>query len=520
MMWSGKRYFKRIGVAIAMASLLMGRIVYAEDFATDRQILLQSDAQQLSNKVEATIMYPSDYQGTIAPGRDFYVIGSLKNGEIIPKNWGLKVSLYKNGLLQQEVEAKEKDSKENLWLEYPKLRYYDKSFDNNVAMPDLVYQGDDVPDETGIPKSFRDAWRKCYYTDKMYSAMFIGGEYDPIDMSRKRKDGSDIPKLERGVYDIEVNLVSPEGENIKIAEKSIKVDYSKDIILSRFSPVEHNERVSRYASENGIHILLDPFPGYWSETLLPEIRENDAKGFFGEIKQKWRLADAQEYIDSVVHCFLYNVTEGSATHNVEIGKLQEIGRIDEIRFQYYRYGEPKLDSVEGESPIEELPANKKVKLVRLDYGTKYNPEDNTLNLGDLNKLSHRILKDDVNSVTLSLGQSISLYGVCAPIQNIKDDVVFDVNEKIYNISNRIIQAKYYVIDKFGNEIFVENKPITGLSRTYRNGKVQKSVVEFYHRLELGETFTKGERYTIKVEFFDIYERLVDTEVLTIDISER
>lgn len=478
--------------------------------------LTSLDPQRAAPQATFSIVYPSNDQGTISPGRDFYVIGTISNGSTIPSNSKLKVTLLKNNQIQQEVIAESKDNYNGLWMNYPKLTTYSSSFNNQCAMPDLVYIAGEAPGSDGIPPSFKDAWRKCYYTDKFFAALFISGTNNTLDLNNKRQDGTQIPELTSGTYTVRVTLVDSTGTSYNMVSKTISVQHSSKIILSRFSPDEHNQRVTQYANENGVHILLDPFPGYWSKSLLPEIRSNGGD-FFGEIKPRWRTADAQEYVTSTSHFFMYNVTPTSATYNVEIGKLQSLQRIQSMTRLYYKYGEPSLPNMTPtSSPLVTMPSSDKVAITRVDYQNTAGATDvdNVLNTSTLSSAVHNIMPASTASVKRD--RQFSVYGVCSPIQNSSSDIVYDSSERTYTINNVINKAVYTFKNSSGQTLDTYTKQITGLARTFGSGSAQNSVLEFRHVFSLNQQkYSVGSTYSVNVEFFDSHNTSIITKTFNI-----
>lgn len=489
---------------------------FQDAYAIQSTELASIDSQRETPQATFSIVYPSTTQGTISPGRDFYVIGTISNGSTIPSSSKLKVTLLKNNQVQQEVIAESKDNYNGLWMNYPKLTTYSSSFNNQCAMPDLVYIAGEALGPDGIPPSFKDAWRKCYYTDKFFAALFISGTDNTLDLNNNRQDGTQIPELTSGTYTVRVTLLDSTGNSYNMASKTISVQHSSKIILSRFSPDEHNQRVTQYANENGVHILLDPFPGYWSKSLLPEIRSNGGD-FFGEIKPRWRTADAQEYVTSTSHFFMYNVTPTSATYNVEIGKLQSLQRIQSMTRLYYKYGEPSLPNMTPTSSLlSTMPSSDKVAITRVDYQSTAGAADadNVLNTATLTNAVHNILPSSAAAVKKD--RQFSVYGVCAPIQNVSSDIVYDSSERTYTINNVISKAVYTFKNSSGQTLDTFTKQISGLARTFGSGSAQNSVLEFRHVFSLNQqNYSTGSTYTVSVEFFDSHNASIDTKSFNI-----
>ena len=411
-----------------------------------------------------TIVYPSIEQGTIAPGRDFYVIGNIDPSITVPDDAVLKVELKSNiGKVIRSVSTSMKDNKDGLNIDYQLLSYYgsDREELRDSCMPDLVY-------DPARPESFNDTWIKCYYNDQNFTALIYGGTYDK-DINPYDQNGKRLKPLEEGSYRITVTLSKPgDRQPLAKAVRKIKIKYADDKILSRFTPADHFNNVLKEAEIHDYTIFLDPFPGFWNpHTFIEALQDSD---MFCEILPKWRLADSQEYIEGRVHFYIYNVSESSATYNVEVGQLAYDNAIDDcsrIFYSYYDIGEPFLPNGDIEGTFKQFNVSKPIALTRVDYPTG-SSEDNFVNMNDLENMKSDIdLSDGIN---VKAGETVSFYGVCKPIPS---DVTRDDSNK-YTIDNRIAYISYtYLYPDMPTEVI---KPVT-LTRVYPDS-------DFYARLEL------------------------------------
>lgn len=471
-----------------------------------------------------TIVYPSVEQGTIAPGRDFYVIGNIDSSIVVPDNAILKVELKNNkGVVVRSVSTSIKDNKDGLNIDYDLLSYYGSNREElrNSCMPDLVY-------DPNNPETFLNTWNKCYYNNENYTALIYGGTYDK-DINPYDQDGKELEPLKKGTYRITVTLTKP-GENspIAIASRKIKIKYADNKVLSRFTPTVHFNNVLEEAQIHDYTVFLDPFPGFWNpHTFIEALKDSD---MFCEILPKWRLADSQEYIEGCVYFYIYNVSESSATYNVEVGQLTYDDAINDrsrVAYYYYNIGEPILPNGNIEGRFMQFSQDKTIALTRVDYPTG-SSVDNYVNISDLENM-----KSDLNlldGIDVEAGETISLYGVCKPISS---EVTRDSNNK-YTIDNRITQIRYtYLLDGVPVEIL---RPVT-LIRVYPDSDfhaqlelmrqgiydaeaavVAPSILEFKHDFVFPSELA-GEQIQLKVSALDKYLNVIgDDTTICVNIK--
>lgn len=465
-----------------------------------------------------TIVYPSLEQETIAPGRDFYVIGNIDSSVAIPDNAILKVELKNNkGVVIRSVSTSIKDNKDGLNINYDLLSYYGSNRDElrNSCMPDLVYN----PNK---PESY-NTWIKCYYNDQNFTALIYGGTYDK-DINPYDQNGRKLKPLEEGKYSIIVTLSRPGHRPIGTASRKITIKYADNKVLSRFTPAIHFERVLEEAKMHDYIVFLDPFPGFWNpHTFIDALKDSD---MFCEILPKWRLADSQEYIGGRVHFYIYNVSESSATYNVEVGQLAYDDAIDDssrVTYYYYNIGEPVLPNGCVRGILKQFYENQPVALTRVDYPTD-SSVDNYVNINDLEDM--RSDTDLSDGICVKAGEKISLYGVCKPIPS---NVTRDESNK-YTIYNRIAYIRYMYLS-YGMPIEII-RPVT-LTRIYpdsdfdiwldmmRQGifsvdaaAVSSSILEFKHDFVFPSEL-KGEQIQIKVSALDKYSNVVGNDMTII-----
>lgn len=442
-----------------------------------------------SSPVTLSIETPSDAETTIAPGRGFYVLGSIENGSSIPDNAVLTVLLTDTA--GNTVRNTTTAVKGNTSLYLPKnLNYYSPVTAEDVknsGMPDLI-STDPVSGS-----DFNNASIKCYYNDSAFYAMIPGGN-DIDQMNWRDENGDPYAELAEGDYTITVTLKAQDTTALAQTQKDITIGVSEDKILARFSPDEHLDFVKDWAGANGYRVYSDPFPGYWSQSI------------FCEILPEWRAADAAEYAAGKVHCVLYNLKKSSSSYSVELGSLQAQGVIDNpdrMAYYYYSIGEPSL-TVDGSTvnaELDALPAGQKVALTRAEMisgdtdENSYDPAD-TVTAADLNT------KDGITCG--NAGDTLALYGVTAPIQLASEDIV-DNGDNSFTLNNKITSLHY---DITGDGVDMDvDKPVDTLTRIDSEGYSNPSELEFKHGIPIDENMA-GKTLGVSVTAYDAHGNAV------------
>lgn len=152
------------------------------------------------------LIYPSSYQKTICPKRDFYVIGEFLDGVSIPQDAVCDVKFISNetGELLRQVYSTQKDFKEGMYVDYQGFEYDgDRETLRNACMPDLMYDGKDL-------NTFKDTWRKCYFNDDVFTAIVYGGTYLQ-DVNQYDQNGKELKEFPEGNYTLNITVENAFG---------------------------------------------------------------------------------------------------------------------------------------------------------------------------------------------------------------------------------------------------------------------------------------------------------------------
>ena len=411
------------------------------------------------------IEFPSAAQQTIEPGRDFYVIGEFVGNIDIPDDAHVEVTLVDSATSKtvRTIYSNKKNDYDSLNVNYKYLNVW--SDDGNreefrkAGMPDLVYDQSD-------PSSFDDTWIKCFYSDKRVSASVFGGAFTR-NVNDLDQFGKKLGVLD-GDYLVRISVTtSDESKEIAYAEEPIVIGTYPDKSVSPFQPDEHFEELKQVCAENDYEIFLDPFPGYWNCSFInPDWGED----YYGTITAKWKFMDATEYNSGNIHFYIYNVGSASTSYNVEIGEIEaHDGNLNRLSCYYYDFGEPSLNGGKLKGTLRKMDTDTSpIAFTRAEYHTS------STTLGD-NHVDMRTL-DDVtvqrvsatDSVVCSAGQTVSLYGVCAPIMS-KGSIEMNPATSTFDLNNRIEKIVYTIEGESGvyekSVGLIRENPTTNLEAT-------------------------------------------------------
>lgn len=456
--------------------------------------LSSSIAPSSDSSLTFTLNVPN-FNFTIAPGRDFYVLGSI-DGEV-PENMLLIVSLYRDSdsKLVRRVFTDTKDNKDGLHYNYPEITLVgtsDIQLVRDSLMPDLVYDGSDL-------ETFKDQFLKCYYDDHNFTATFNGGRYT-FDVNPIDENGVPYEDIQEGEHTVVVEAFSTAGVSIGRNEFHVTIGITADKFMSRFSPSAHYENLLAFAEETGHTVYIDDFSGLFYDVPFLVNYPQEMQIW---INRKWQFMNGIEYEKGRVHFLIYNVSPTSTTWKVELATIQNTQGVDDpnrLVSYFYDIGDMNVGGVIGK--FEQFPLDERMHLYRVDYQTG-NSQENYINTNDLlNIESDFDLSDGVTALT---GEVISLYGVVKPIQVDPSDLIFDETQSEFTINNRISTVQYTFTGD--NVLYSENRDV-GLVRSFVGGSEYLSLLEFKHDFEVQEAWA-GKEITVVMEAFDTHGNLID-----------
>ena len=235
------------------------------------------------------------------------------------------------------------------------------------------------------------------------------------------------------------------------------------------------EELKQLCAENEYEIFLDPFPGYWNCSFInPDWGED----YYGTITAKWKFMDATEYNSGNIHFYIYNVGTRSTSYNVEIGEMESHdGNLDRLTCYYYDLGEPSLNDGALKGTLRKMDTDASpIAFTRVEYHTPSTTlGDNHVDMRTLNNVTIQRMST-TNSVVCGAGQTVSLYGVCAPIMS-EGTIKMNPDTSTFDLNNRIEKIVYTI--KGVSAVYEKN---VGLIREHptTNLEATEGIFEFKH----------------------------------------
>ena len=442
--------------------------------------------------LKININNPRDAYPLIEYKRDIGVWGSFE-GEV-PENSCLKVELLDehNDIVRYAC-SKKKDDR-NLYIGHPLLTSYKEELDpgkeklKEYGFPELQVK------ELGDPlSSIHDATIKCFFNDEGFKAILVSGT--DIEHGRTMNTGLDLKDengrpyetLACGDYTIRVSLSDEKGNVIASADKKIKIGKRKEVVIVRFNPKSHRQKMTEWCEREGFSIINDTLPGYLEPYL------GDWYYHMG-ILPYYRSNDIAVYADAKVHMFVYLCDPSSTSYETELAYLQTKGQVeDKDMFKAYHYdiGEALLGkgrSYERNGKICEF-GDDDLWLYRIEEVNEKAKE----NIFDLSEETILDVHYDVKRISVKAGSRIAISGVVKPWQLRKDDVILK-DDNTYAIRHEVSKIHYTIFD--GEKTLEEKRSL--LMERIDGTSIGRSVYEFYNLFEIKDT-DKGKKLRFELE---------------------
>lgn len=481
------------------------------------------------------LLQPSDTESTLAPLRDFMVVGKLVD---ISEPTDVKIELFNDKKqlvrsMKSQVDVSTGSIDENkIETKYKNGKYYKE--DNYAALknnppPDLVY-GDGS--EMNNPAN-----KIVVNRNKQFAATILGGVSKAFDTDYKDAVFGEYKDLQAGTYELKITAIDTRTQK-EVAKCSKKIKFApSEMVFARFSPTKqegypHKEAMMDFAVKNQMRVLLDAIPGYWSQSKTEKSSE-----VFYEIPTRWRVNDLQEYLAAKnIHGVIYNITSSSTSQSLEIGGLVKAHYLeDEMPNHHvylYRYdiGEPELSYKAEDGTVKTVVG----KIVPFD-GTKKAKDYKQLMIARVEmsdassqttenvywplQLEKAIDFDTTDGVTAKLGQIVSLMGVVTPIKTDEVEVVTqgDIKESVLNyvVKNRIQDIAYTITAPDGTTTNLVK--YVSLKRQYFVNKSSTSIYEFKHDFG-GELLKQKGVYIVQAQGMDCHGVAVDRATQSFKIT--
>jgi hypothetical protein len=345
---------------------------------------------------------------------------------------------------------------------------------------------------------------------KLYSAIVFGGIADNSGIQEN------LIGLTPGDYTLQVAAIDVNGKILDSTSQKIKIDNS-NMVCGRFSPAKadgypHFENVQAFSKTNNLKIMLDPFPAYWMQKPTPI-----SDSVFYENLKIWRVNDLVEYLVAPkTYVVIYNISENSATHGVELGGLiynkflEDATPGHSVYFYRYDIGDTSVSYTKKNGKVitkngaivdfdgkHRSHSYNQLAMARAEMRNADKPTaENIYNPMDMPTDIDTNLSD---GVALNSPQTLSLYGAVTPLAN--SPVAYDEVKEFYNVGNRIANL-YYEITGPGGIITRRETRSIGLTRQYKPNTKAASLYEFKHDFAATD-FPHPGVYKIKVQGLDI-----------------
>ncbi len=422
--------------------------------------------------IKINISSPSGDIGFVEYKRSFVVEGFFEGDQSLKDDIKLSIELYDaNGNLVRFA-CCDKKYKE-MFLNYPGLKTYAKNMDldfkklKTFGFPALVVNDIDNPYE-----SIHNATIKAWYSDKEFKAIIIsasniesGAIFDD-GMNFVDENANPYHTLEMGEYKIIVSLFDSDNV-LSSTSKNITIGKNNNQLICRVNPINHKDRMLKFASENNFSMINELLPGYLNPYL-------GVWQYHMGLLKMFRANDICLFDDVDVVLFDYLIDETSISYSTELAFLQKNNMINKrLSVYYYDIGEAMLGINIGDKQCGIIK-----KFNNNEYGVFYRVDvvkqaiENVYYIDESNVIS---FQTDLCNVHIHCGDNIAISGVVKPIQLDPNDFILQ-DDNTYKIMNYPKYIKYTF--KTNNKVYEDVRNIN--VERFDNISIGKSIYEFYN----------------------------------------
>jgi len=467
---------------------------------------------QHPGKGSLVITQPSDNETNFAEMRDFYVFGIFLDRLEYPGD--IRIELFSGDsaggervrLLESHVDPINGTTP----LSSIETNYSEGQNRGNMMVADLVKQ----------PGGLYNPSNKVVVTNDYYQGMILGGVTKDFDTTYRDNTGEPLRDLTAGTYTIRVTGLSGNLSG-QMVEKIVTFGLTDSLFGTDRPPANLQNRIT-YADVHHLRIDRDWFPGYFiypgynnTGYTVPK-RWNPNNAIESVNDQSGTIIDSPAVANNSL--ILYNINEKSTTYGVELSSIIRYG-LEENRnttFLYYDTGEPYHAYTDQKTGIQKnvtgnltpFPEGNRMIFTRAEiYQAGSNEQENTFDPWN-NTTVMQVDYDLSDGITISSGDSFSLYGVTKPIRSTVTETTIPYR---YTINNWIANISYQIYDDDGDMVYNTTRSVN-LSRLFNQGLPDRfnSIFEFGHDFRLPDN---PGRYTISSQGIDIAgEVLEESEV--------
>ena len=273
---------------------------------------------------QITITAPSEGNGPVTPGHDFFITGVIKGDRAIPEDAVFRVSvLDENGAELRFAESRRKNDDRidrfcDAFFYYADDADPDRSTVQAREFPFLIVDGSD--------HSLQNANIKCWFSDDEFNAFIPYATDDAhgllIDDGIGYTDakGNAYEALPDGRYTAVAVLKDGKGHTLASAKKEFSIQPAQNAILCRFHPDEHYEKMMQFAAANNLSMNIDYLPGYYRDP-----NGNDRGG----LREMFIGGDCALYNGSRVVMFNYIMSPSSSSLTFELPYIEKYSNVDD-----------------------------------------------------------------------------------------------------------------------------------------------------------------------------------------------
>ncbi len=288
---------------------------------------------------EINITAPGQYETEIAPGRDFYVIGTIKrDNSAAEEPLNIKAELFDGwGNTVREVESFV--APDGTTLGALLFTHFEGGASKNdktgsllrsFAPPELIYNGNDS-------QSIYNAENKIVVKEDYFAAIICGGGESADAYYVNNEEGEKITRLAEGKYTLKITATNRDNDVVCTAEKEIVISGEQPRLIYNREYI--GEDIYSFAEENG-KTIAQSIPGFWKPSRFMDA----PKSFSYTIPEYYNINSAEEYKNSKsADVVLYALDTSDKEINQALGSALSENSKAELTYSYYDIGAPEIE---------------------------------------------------------------------------------------------------------------------------------------------------------------------------------
>ncbi|MBQ8758384.1 MAG: hypothetical protein IJZ20_01695, partial [Clostridia bacterium] len=287
-----------------------------------------------ASAVEINLVAPFEEEIQIAPGRDFYVVGTIDRNGMTPASLPVNVQI---DLLDSKGNTV-RTLKSNISPDgLTSAQFFMTDYERGTAVnddkgaslikftpPDIVFDGTDRD-------TIRLAHNKILVRENYFAAIIFGGASKGFDLLYTSADETPLSDITAGEYALIITTTDINGEVVATCRRVLNFGTDKERIVSF-----DNALIKDYAKKHNITVS-NSIVGNW----VPCDYIGKARGFSYTIQARFAENVSKEYSASEkVNILLYNLNPKDSKTNLKLGS--SYASKAEKALLYYDIGEPDV----------------------------------------------------------------------------------------------------------------------------------------------------------------------------------